>query len=91
MVSDESADLQRPEERVAAPGGTDAAGQELLAAALALVAEAEAALGDVERALERLDQGTYAQCEVCGAQIDAALLTEVPTLRRCSAHRELTD
>lgn len=88
-MSDENADLQRPEEVTGESRG-DAAGRELLAAALALVAEAEVALSDVERALERLEQGTYAQCEICGGTIEASVLVASPTARRCVAHAERT-
>jgi DnaK suppressor protein len=88
-VSDEHADLEHPGERgEVSPSATT--GEELLAAALALVAEAEAALGDVERALERLEQGTYVQCEVCGAAIEPTVLNASPTTRRCAAHAEGT-
>ena len=33
----------------------------------ALVAQARTYLGDLDRALARLDQGTYADCERCGS------------------------
>ena len=85
-MSDEYADRQGRDEGSPAPGTGGSSGDELLAAALALVAEAEATLNDVERALERLEQGTYAQCEVCGGDIDAAALASSPTVRRCPAH-----
>lgn len=39
-------------------------------------------LADVERALERLDDGSYWTDEVTGAPLDAALLSEHPTARR---------
>lgn len=46
----------------------------------------EADLADVERALERLDEGSYTSCEVCGAQITAARLARAPATRRCDGH-----
>lgn len=51
-----------------------------------LLAEAEAKLAGVERALARLDAGNYGLCEVCGEPIAAALLSERPSLERCPAH-----
>ncbi len=39
-------------------------------------------LEDVERALERLDAGTYWTDEVTGQPLDGALLAEHPTARR---------
>jgi DnaK suppressor protein len=47
---------------------------------------AEADVEGVERALGRLDDGTYSTCEVCGATIDADRLTAEPTTRTCAAH-----
>lgn len=48
--------------------------------------EAERDVDDVEAALQRLDDGTYGTCEVCGAPIDEALLAEDPARRTCGAH-----
>ena len=45
-----------------------------------------AELDDVERALERLDAGTYATCESCGDEIDDAVLAARPQARACAAH-----
>ena len=50
---------------------------------------AEAELEDVERALFRLDEGTYATCEACGAPISPDRLAELPLTRRCTAHGTL--
>lgn len=47
---------------------------------------AERDVEDVERALERLDAGTHATCEVCGSPIDPDVLAESPTTRTCAAH-----
>ncbi|MGD1011783.1 MAG: TraR/DksA C4-type zinc finger protein [Acidimicrobiales bacterium] len=47
---------------------------------------AERELGDVEQALRRLDEGTYADCEVCGRAIGDDRLAESPVTRRCSDH-----
>jgi DnaK suppressor protein len=43
-------------------------------------------LDDVERALERLDEGRYGTCETCGAEIDGPRLEADPTARLCSDH-----
>jgi hypothetical protein len=43
-------------------------------------------LDGVERALERLDAGSYGLCDSCGAPIDDGVLAEMPQARSCSAH-----
>jgi DnaK suppressor protein len=43
-------------------------------------------LSDVETALERLDDGSYGTCEVCGATIGAARLEAMPATRFCIDH-----
>lgn len=43
-------------------------------------------LDDIEKALERMDEGTYGQCEVCNSQISAARLEVMPATRRCIEH-----
>jgi len=53
------------------------------------VAAIEAQLNAVDHALERLRQGTYRTCQVCGAPIDEADLVSRPTLANCPAHPEL--
>ena len=50
------------------------------------LAAAEAELDAVERALERLDDGTYGSCEVCASALDDARLAADPTARCCAAH-----
>jgi RNA polymerase-binding transcription factor DksA len=47
---------------------------------------AERDVDDVEKALHRLDDGTYGSCEVCGAPIPDELLAERPARRTCAAH-----
>jgi RNA polymerase-binding transcription factor DksA len=46
----------------------------------------ERELQDVERALTRLDEGTYGTCEVCGGPIDDERLAVEPTAARCADH-----
>ena len=43
-------------------------------------------LDDIERALARLDDGTYGTCEVCGTEFDDASLALEPQCRRCLEH-----
>jgi DnaK suppressor protein len=40
-------------------------------------------LAEVDRALERLDQGTYGQCANCGEAINAERLAAMPAAQRC--------
>jgi DnaK suppressor protein len=46
----------------------------------------EGELADVARALERLDDGTYGTCEVCGMQLADEVLEESPAARTCAEH-----
>jgi RNA polymerase-binding transcription factor DksA len=46
----------------------------------------EERLADVERALARLDEGTYGTCEVCGATVDDTVLVDAPATRFCPDH-----
>lgn len=43
-------------------------------------------LDDIEKALERMDEGTYGTCEVCGDEISEARLEAMPSTRRCIEH-----
>jgi DnaK suppressor protein len=47
-------------------------------------------LDGVDRALERLSDGTYGQCETCGAPVGEAGLERDPTQRMCQQHLTLT-
>ena len=40
-------------------------------------------LDEVERALTRLDDGTYGRCEACGEPIDDERLAALPIVRSC--------
>ncbi len=53
---------------------------------LRLLDLAEGELEDVERALRRLDEGTYAICEVCGRTIGEDRLASSAVTRRCADH-----
>jgi RNA polymerase-binding transcription factor DksA len=45
-----------------------------------------AELDEVERALAKLDDGTYGRCEVCGGPIAEARLEAMPATRFCIDH-----
>ena len=49
----------------------------------ALIAESRASLGDLDRALARLDAGVYSTCERCGAPIGSERLAAMPAARTC--------
>lgn len=53
------------------------------------VANIEATLNQVDRALERLRVGTYRTCQVCGSPLEAAELLASPLVANCDAHPEL--
>jgi len=52
----------------------------------AVLADAERVLDGVDRALERLDDGTYGVCAVCGEAIADDRLAETPLARNCERH-----
>jgi RNA polymerase-binding protein DksA len=54
---------------------------------LAILERVEAELSDVERALRRLDDGTYGTCEVCGRPISEERLEAMPATRLCIEHQ----
>lgn len=51
-----------------------------------LAAQLRAELDEVERALAKLDEGTYGQCETCGKPIAADRLEAMPATRFCFDH-----
>jgi RNA polymerase-binding transcription factor DksA len=48
----------------------------------------ETELGEVERALARLDEGTYGICDACGVAIGDARLEALPAARFCLDHQQ---
>ena len=46
----------------------------------------ELKLQDVERALEKIENGIYSFCEKCGEQIDIERLKAEPSARTCMQH-----
>jgi DnaK suppressor protein len=53
------------------------------------LAQSTRVLDAVDRALERLSEGTYGACEQCGAAIAAADLVADPTRTMCEQHLSL--
>lgn len=49
----------------------------------ALAGQLKGALREVELAIQRLDEGSYGTCEVCGQPIAPARLEAKPTARTC--------
>lgn len=52
----------------------------------ALAAQLRNELDEVERALSKLDDGTYGHCETCGKPIAPARLEAMPAARFCIDH-----
>lgn len=50
---------------------------------MALLAQARADLADLDRAAQRLHDGTYQCCERCGREIGEQRLTALPAARTC--------
>src|SRR3954452_23976015 len=51
-----------------------------------LAASLQDQLVDVEHALEKIDAGSYGQCETCGEDIGDARLEAMPASRYCIKH-----
>lgn len=54
----------------------------------ALVADLETRFRNIERALLKMDNENYGNCELCGKTIEAARLSVNPAARTCIADRE---
>jgi RNA polymerase-binding transcription factor DksA len=52
-----------------------------------ILEQVQAELADVDRALERLDGGTYGSCQACGGPIDDERLAVMPAARFCLDHQ----
>ena len=52
----------------------------------AIVGRLQETLRDVERALAKLDDGSYGKCEVCGEEIAEPRLEAMPATRFCIDH-----
>jgi DnaK suppressor protein len=67
--------------------GTDNFEQEFT---LHLMQSEEGTLGKIENALERIEEGTYGECEMCGVRIPKARLNALPyatTCVKCASER----
>ncbi len=76
----EPGDVQFDEE--GGEGGTSNVDREL---DLVLSAQARAAAGEIDRALAKIDAGTYGYCEQCGEPIPDARLQALPQASLCVA------
>jgi RNA polymerase-binding transcription factor DksA len=54
---------------------------------LSILEQVEAELAAVDRALERLDRGTYGRCDACGEPIADERLAAEPAARFCVTHQ----
>ncbi|HEX6238947.1 MAG TPA: TraR/DksA C4-type zinc finger protein [Acidimicrobiales bacterium] len=54
---------------------------------LSILEQVQAELAAVERALQRIDDGSYGRCEACGDAIDDERLAVVPAARFCLDHQ----
>jgi RNA polymerase-binding transcription factor DksA len=52
-----------------------------------ILEQVHAELADVDRALRRLDEGSYGSCEVCGDSIGDERLAVMPAARFCVDHQ----
>ena len=52
----------------------------------AIVGHLQDTLRDVDRALAKLDEGTYGKCEVCGEDIAEPRLEAMPATQYCIKH-----
>jgi RNA polymerase-binding transcription factor DksA len=55
--------------------------------AFSILDQVQAELNDVERALKRLDEGSYGTCQACGQHIDDERLVAMPATRFCLTHQ----
>ena len=55
----------------------------------AMVSQLSEALTEVERALAKMDAGTYGTCEVCSREIAEPRLEAMPSTRFCIQHASL--
>jgi RNA polymerase-binding transcription factor DksA len=58
---------------------------------LSILEQVDARLSQVERALHRLDEGTYGTCEICGQPIAAERLEALPAATFCVRDQARTE
>ena len=56
-----------------------------------ILEQVEAELDDVERALRRLDEGSYGRCQACGEPIADERLEAMPATRFCLRHQDAAE
>lgn len=56
-----------------------------------ILEQVEGELHDIDRALQRLDDGTYGQCEFCSKPIGAERLEAMPAARFCVEHQAMAE
>ncbi len=76
-------DLAETQDDNFADGGQVAAEQDEI---MALASDLRTQLEDVQRALGKLDAGTYGICEACGERIGDDRLEAMPAARFCMLH-----
>ena len=57
----------------------------------AILGQVEGELQDVERALRRLEDGSYGRCEACAEPIADERLEALPAARFCVRHQDLAE
>lgn len=55
----------------------------------AVLADTEHLLDQVDRALSRLEEGSFGTCQVCGGPVDEERLVHSPLAGTCAAHPQL--
>lgn len=55
---------------------------------LSILESVQASLDDLDKAVRRLEQGTYGACESCGKPVGDERLDAVPSARFCLEHQE---
>ena len=55
---------------------------------LSIEEQLDAEIADIDRALERIEAGSYGECEVCGEPIDDERLAARPAARYCIEHQK---
>ena len=52
----------------------------------AILEQLETRFNEVKRALEKIEEGTFGKCEVCGMEIESARLSANPAAKTCKSH-----
>ena len=53
---------------------------------ISIVSSLENEMDEVQAALDRLEEGTYGRCEICGRPIGDERLAALPVIRYCVDH-----